>query len=684
MVRLIEKGTPRVKDKDFEANYAKAAAGMSKADMMDAYRSLPKDDPFRDYLRDKIVEASAPPEMTKLQSGIAGATDTMSLGLSDEINGLLAKLGVAGDRFWVSNGNYESELGAQREMQRRAQKDNPKTYVGGQIAGAIPMAVASAATLPAATTLPGMAALGAAEGAAQGGVYGAASGEGVKDRLWQAFEQALIGGGLGAAGPYVGRGVGAVYRAGRDAVRNSSTAQKAAHSVWQMLEDNGLTLADARAAIRRIGNDGSLGDIAPGMQVEAAGTATADSGAQSIMAGRYGARDAGMPNRVGAHLDEAFGPFTDPSIIEDSVRATKRSTGPAYRLSEQHVVDSEGAIEAIRRLQRTYGPNSETGQALQRYLSQLVDDRGNVIGQGNIVHGVRQEIDAALRRGNLPNSGPFQEVRDALDEALKGQIPGFREADATWSGAQRVQEAFDYGQREVMSRNTYPGQHARRWDRMTDAEKAATRQGVRADLEMSTVSGAPNAGLKAERRLSQNMNDLKVGPMIDEIRPGGFQRLRDALDAEQTMRETNDLVQATRGSRTAPVGQAAERRWGRGGSGILEGLRDAAGQAATAAAAGGVPGAIGSVIAQGASAGFQRALRAMTGVNPRVIAEAGDILSRMGPEAIRSIDQIEQVLAARGISADQARAIAGGVRRLIKGSVYVNATTGPMSGGEGR
>jgi hypothetical protein len=93
---------------------------------------------------------------------------------------------------------------------------------------------------------------------------------------------------------------------------------------------------------------------------------------------------------------------------------------------------------------------------------------------------------------------------------------------------------------------------------------------------------------------------------------------------------------------------------------------------------------IGSVIAQGASASFQRAIRAMTGVNPRVIAEAGDILSRMGPDAIRSVDQIEQVLRARGISADQARAIAGGVQRLIKGSVYVNATTGPMSGGGGR
>ena len=55
MVKLIEKGTPRLKDKDFEANYDKAAAGMTQADMIDAYRNLPRDDPFRDYLRDKIA-----------------------------------------------------------------------------------------------------------------------------------------------------------------------------------------------------------------------------------------------------------------------------------------------------------------------------------------------------------------------------------------------------------------------------------------------------------------------------------------------------------------------------------------------------------------------------------------------------------------------------------------------------
>lgn len=674
MVKLIEKGTTRIKDKDFEANYDKAALGMTQADMIDAYRNLPRDDPFRDYLRDKIVEKVAVPEMSKTQSAIAGATDTMSLGMSDEINGLLAVLG---------GGSYEGEIGAQRQMQRTAQKDNPKTYLTGQIAGAVPMAVASAGTLPAATTLPRMAALGAAEGASQGAAYGAGSGEGTADRLWQAIEQGLIGGGLGAAGPYIGRGVGAVYRSGRDAIKNSSTAQKAANSVWQMLEDNNLTLADARAAIQKLGQNGSLADISDGMRVEAAGTATADTGAQSIMANRYGARDAGMGGRVSSSLDEGFGPFRDPQAIEDSVKALKKSTGPAYRLAEQHVVDAESAVEAIRRLQKKYGPNSDTGQALQKYYSQLVDAQGNIIGEGNIVHGVRQEIDTAIKRGNLANSSPFQEVRDELDAVLKGQIPGFAEADKIYSGASKVQEAFDYGQNELMTSKTFPGQNDARWAKMSDAEKEAVMQGTRADLEMS-MSGRPNPGQRAERKLSQNMNDKKVGPMLEARKPGSYQKLRDALDAEQTMRETNDLVQATRGSRTAPVSAAADRRWGRGGGGILPGLTEAVGQAGTATAAGGPAAGLFSLAAQGTSAGFRKALQKMTGVNSKVVAEAGDILSRMGPEAMRSVQQIETVLKSRGISADQAKVIANGVQRLIKGSVYVNATTGPTSGGVGR
>lgn len=675
MVRLIEKGTPRVKDKDFEANYAKAAEGMSPAAMLEAYRSLPKDDPFRDYLRDRIVANAAVPEMSKTQSAIAGATDTMSLGFSDEINGLIAKL---------QGGSYEGEVGAQRQMQRTAQADNPWSYTGGQIAGTIPMAVASGATLPAAaSSLPRMALVGAGEGAAQGAAYGAGSGENPADRLWQALEQAVIGGSIGAAAPYVGRAVGAGWKAGKEALTNNSTAQKAAKSIWKMLEDNNLTLDEARAAIRRLGANGSLADISEGMRVEAAGTATADTGAQSIMAKRFGARDAGMGGRVSSSLDEAFGVFRDPQDIADAVTKTKTSAGPGFELAKTQVVDPEGAVQAIRDAQKTYGPNSDTGQALKKYLDQLVDPNGNIIGQGNIVHGVRQEIDAALRRGNLPNSAPFKAVREELDKALKGQIKGFAEADKTWSGAQRVQEAFDYGQQELMTSKTFPGQFEKKWSKMSDPEKAAVMQGTRADLEMS-MSGRPNPGQRAERKLSQNMNDKKVGRMLNENKPGSYQKLADALDAEQTMRETNDLVQATRGSRTAPVSAAADRRWGRGGGGILPGLTEAAGQAATATAAGGPAAGLFSIAAQGASAGFRKAMQKMTGVNPKVIAEAGDILSRMGPEALRSVDDISAVLQTRGIAQMEADLIARGVQRLMKGSVAPITGVRSSNGGGGR
>lgn len=673
--------------------FMKRLEGMTHEQIVEEYRKTKPGDPWGDFLgkkleeqkpgetadqRDKRIGKGKVSAVSNGASALAGFADVGTYGFWDE--------GAAALDWLLGRGTYDQALKNRRQQQAELRDTNPKSYTAGEVAGAVPItaqALLAGQALPAATTLPGMMAVAAGEGAVQGGLYGFGSGEGASDRLWKALEQAGIGASIGAVAPYAGRLVGSAYRAGREALMNNSTVRKASNSIWQMLQDNGLTLDDARKLLQKMGNDASLGDISPGMQVEAGGTAISSPEAQTIMANRYGARDAGMPNRVGARLDEAFGPFTDPSIIEDSVRATKRSTGPAYRLSEQYVVDSEGAIEAIRRLQRTYGPNSETGQALQRYLSQLLDEHGNVIGQGNIVHGVRQEIDAALRRGNLPNSGPFQEVRDALDEALKGQIPGFREADAAWSGAQRVQEAFDYGQREVMSRNTYPGQHARRWDRMTQAERDAARQGVRADLEMSTVSGVPNAGLKAERRLSQNMNDLKVGPMIDEVRPGGFQRLRDGLDAEQTMRETNDLVQATRGSRTAPVGAAAERRWSKGGGGILEGLRDALAQASTAGAAGGPGAAVASAVAQGTAAGFRKLLQRVTGVNPKVIARAGDMLSTMGPDALQSVDTIAAVLKARGIADKEAKLIAGAVQQVIRSS-NVPASAAIRGGGGGR
>lgn len=680
MVRLIEKGTPRLIDKDFEANYDKLAKSMSKRDMMEAYGNLPKDDPFRDYLRDKIVEAAAPPEMTKTQSAIAGGTDMMSLGMSDEINGLIAKL---------TGGNYEGEVGAQRQMQRQAQQDNPWTYAGGQAAGAIPMVLASAATLPAATTLPSMAALGAAEGAGQGAVYGAASGDGLTDRLWQAIEQGMIGGGVGAAGPYAGRVLGKGWQMARDAVKNNSTVNKAANSVWQMLQDNNLTLADARKLLAQFGDQGSLADISEGMRVEAAGTAHSNPAAQTTMSSRFGQRDAGMESRVKGKLDENFGPYKDPQTIADSVDATKTGANKQLKVLEQYVVDSSPVLDEINTQLRTYPRGTPIGDKLLELRAQIMPEQGRMMERGHLLQGfkiaTRDEADAAFTKGRKEMGRVLKEVSKKANEVLQTGVQDYAEANKAWHGAANVQKQYDFGNKELLGGNVYPGQANKTWAELNDLEKEARLQGTRAKIEMQTT-GRPNPGQRADRILSQNMNDQKVGPMIEARKPGGYQALKDSLEGEQTMRETNDMVQATRGTKTAPVQLAASRRWGKDGAGILPGLVEGAGQAATAGAAGGLWGAVASIGAQGAAGAFNKLLKSVSNVNPKVVAEAGDILSQMGPEALRSVNTIQNVLISRGATKKEAETLAKVVSSGWRGIVQPGQRIiyGPERGGGDR
>jgi hypothetical protein len=694
MVKLIEKGTPRIKDKDFDANYAKAAEGMSREQLIEAYRALPRNDPFRDFIRDKLVEKVAPPEMTKGQSFVAGATDMMSLGLSDEINGLLAKLGASGDSFsFNGSGSYEGEVGAQREMQRRAQADNPMTYMGGQAAGAIPMVLASAATLPAATTLPGMAGMAAAEGAAQGAVYGGASGEGLSDRLWQAIEQAGIGAATGAVGPYAGRALGATWRTARDAVKNNSTVNKAANSVWQMLEDNNLTMADARKLLAQFGDQGSLADISEGMRVEAAGTAHSNPQAQSTMVDRFGARDAGMEARVEGKLDENFGPYKDPQTIADSVDATKTGANKQLKVLEQYVVDANPVLDEINTQLRTYPKGTPIGDKLLELRRQIIPDQGlpskDMMDRGHLLQGfkiaTRDESEAAYTAGRKEMGRVLKDVSRKANEVLQNSVQDYAEANKAWHGAANVQEQYDFGNKKLLGGDVYPGQANKTWAKLNDFEKEARLQGARAKIEMQTT-GKPNPGQRAERILSQNMNDKKVGPMIEARKPGGYQALKGSLEGEQSMRETYDMIAATRGTKTAPVQLAAARRWGKDGAGILPNLVEGAGQAATATAAGGPWFGAASVGAQTAAGTFKYLLSRISNVNPKVVAEAGDILSRMGPEALQSVDTIEKVLKSRGITKSEAAAIA----KVVSSGWRSIAPTGqriiygPERGGEGR
>lgn len=462
----------------------------------------------------------------------------------------------------------------------------------------------------------------------------------------QAFEgssvepAARIGGALlgGLAPEAIRTGWGAVVQAMRP------PNEKAAQVLVQRLQDSGLTPDQALQKVQEMGPDAMLADISPGMQVATGGAAVADPGAGQMIASRLGDRRERAPTRVNDILDNAFGPYKGPQTISDEISTARQPAGPAYELAKTHVVDPENALAKIDDLLKTFGTNSDIGKSLLGFKSQLIDGAGNVIGEGNKVHGVREQLDDAISAAYAANQGKMagrlREVRDEIDNALKTQIPGFADADKIWSDTAKIGNAYEYGQTQLLGKGVHPDQSAKKLDKMAGPEKVATQQGVRAKLAMDFSNPSRNPALPVERTLLGNMNDQKVPQLIGDDR---FKELNRGLGAETTYLETSGLGEPSRGSRTAVL-EAAKDMFGASGS------RSLLGDTVSGAAAGGLLGGPAG-IAAGAGAGFltsakDRVADALrTKSQPAVVQAAAAMLTATKGDVFAAVQQLNAVAA---------------------------------------
>jgi hypothetical protein len=134
---------------------------------------------------------------TRGQSFGQGAADTGGWGFADEAG--------AGVGSMLTGNSYGDTLKEMRDIRAGAQQQNPGSYLGGQIAGAVAPAIAGGtpAALRGGASLASRMRVGAGAGAVQGGIYGAGSGEGTAGRLKGAVGGAVAGAGVGAVAPAV-------------------------------------------------------------------------------------------------------------------------------------------------------------------------------------------------------------------------------------------------------------------------------------------------------------------------------------------------------------------------------------------------------------------------------------------------------------------------------------------------
>lgn len=219
-------------------------------------------------LEDQGLALDRPPETSeseipsKLESGVRGAAQGLSLGFADELAGILGAGGEAiqnpsklGDLAEL----YRKNRDESRELYKKAQEANPVTYGASEVGGGI--ASMFVPGLNVGKGIKGAAALGGAMG------LGASEADLTKGEIAEAAKDvgkgAALGGVVGAAGAAVGKGIGVLrdtemaakfakqLEAGKKGVNAFSHAQKKAADMEaaQFAEQLGLESKQAHTAV---------------------------------------------------------------------------------------------------------------------------------------------------------------------------------------------------------------------------------------------------------------------------------------------------------------------------------------------------------------------------------------------------------------------------------------------------
>lgn len=277
--------------------------------------TIKKDEPESKSWRDSITKD--PEEVSEAESFVRGGVQGASFGTADELTGAGEAIfkAIAGhDKLVDIISNYKKYRDESRKNYDTAEKANPKTYLGGNVAGGI-----------ASTFVPGLGALNAAKGAKlatlagkgalQGGIMGLGGSE--SDTVAGDVVNTAIGAGIGAALPVAGvgltKGAGKVWQAAApEGVKAVTNAAKEAvlhpvhtsQAAWRGAK-TGATAADAEAiklpvihaiqngfgavkgAIKEVNasnfTKGEVSDIA--RQAIAAITTSADEGVSPLVSG---------------------------------------------------------------------------------------------------------------------------------------------------------------------------------------------------------------------------------------------------------------------------------------------------------------------------------------------------------------------------------------------------------------
>lgn len=544
----MEKATPK----------AAAAEGnfQDRADAMTADQvavEIRKPGAFGDWLRGRA--AASREKMTTGPALAAGLSDALSMGTADEI-----AAGLSGEPVQKVR-QAQSEM-----MQANPGVSGAGQFLGTAAAGVLPVGGALQASRGAGL-LTRMTATGAA-GAGMGALETFNRGEGgALNRLQGIADNpapVYVGGGVGAAVPAVGAGVGSVAAAlmkrKAPALAREGIQSGAAKPILRAFEADSASGADIQDYLKDLGPEAMLLDGGRNLRGQGSAMAQLPGAQQNEMVRALERRQAGRANRVESGLNQALGDPIDMTALLDAKTNQRRATARAAydAFAQQEIPLTDGLRRDLARLATQPALMREARNiALLRGFTfdpeqALSPDAVAISGEvlDIITRAARDKANAAFRQGM--GTGAAVEL-DNLTQRILDEAPDLRSIRRQYAHDSAVMEAMEAGG-DLLNPRVSADRFRRQWAEMSPEEQDAFRNSARDAIDQR-LANATNEDLKSTTFLTRAVRE-KMGVAFGD---GAADRLARLVDSESVMnRSANRIIN---NSETA-ANQAAMREFG--------------------------------------------------------------------------------------------------------------------------
>jgi len=469
---------------------------------------------------------------------------------------------------WVAPNSNAAKI--HREINAKAVADRrdfetlyPDTVSPEGLGRIIGQGVATAPALPvraisavrgAAESLPyvGKLAGSAAAGGTAGGVFGALTSAGT-DKSFPAHMAENVGYGA-VGGPIIDTAIGAISKgagAAGNAVRSYRASREMAdagfdaagvRNISDRLEAAGLTPAQAKAALNKMGPEATIGDIDEMLMREVGGIIQGGGKPGSVAVGRYKARENAADERMSDILTDRLGVKPNQEAEVEAAKSYAQSVaGPHYTRAKASnmALDAEPIARKIDDVLET--AVGDTASELQKVRGWLYDRSGNIKTDTKTLLSVRQELDSHIEKLKKASDTAGKNARNALTDVRKDLDKVLKQnVDLAAGDAAFAKHMEDFGGMQfgidTLKRKVKLDDFNETWKNASPEKREYIRKGLHSELGDLMELATRGELSEAQRLIGKSKVNREA--MRKAFGKDG-ERLLDDIESEIAMRATN-------------------------------------------------------------------------------------------------------------------------------------------------